>query len=142
MLTDLTGQRWPVCSQTDPEAFFPESTEPSERNAARAICESCHVRVSCLAECFVTGSEWGIWGGILQRHRQKYHQLFRKTRPDPREFALRVIAEVSEEFGTSTSRRQERDERLSRSEYRRRERARNESRKKRTRLLEEWDKAS
>lgn len=60
-----------VCSQTDPEIFFPESGG-GLRDATKAaveICVQCPVRLKCLKYAVDNNEEHGIWGGLnpLQR---------------------------------------------------------------------------
>ena len=57
-----------LCSQTDPEAFFPEkggSLEP-----ARKVCNACDVQDSCLAWALENGENLGVWGGLSSRERR------------------------------------------------------------------------
>lgn len=118
------GQGWPLCSQTDPELFFPESTQPTERDAARGMCAMCPARVRCLALCFDSNSVYGIWGGILQSHRETYHVEFHRTRPDSIAFARKVIREVDALYGTPAEHEQARIDARETSKYRTRERER------------------
>lgn len=60
------------CSETDPELFFPEKTDPTfpEVRAAKAICSGCSFQVECLEYAMAAGSDLvGIWGGTTQRDR-------------------------------------------------------------------------
>jgi hypothetical protein len=142
VLEDVLSKTWPLCSQTDPEIFFPDPDQPSEREKALAMCEACHVRVECLAECFITGSIYGIWGGILPSYRRDHHSEFNRTRPDPLEFAAQVIASVTEVYRTTTDRAQDRIDRGVRSTYRDRERERKLRSSRKARLMERLDEAS
>ena len=56
---DVSWQHKALCSQTDPEAFFPEKGG-STRDAKR-VCAQCEVREQCL-----------IWGGMSERERRRY----------------------------------------------------------------------
>ena len=64
-----------LCSQTDPDAFFPEHR--STGHAARTICQSCDVRAECLRDALVNhnntpdGKLYGIWGGYGTTSRRK-----------------------------------------------------------------------
>ena len=58
-----------LCSQTDPEAFFPEKGG-STRDAKR-ICSSCDVRAECLEYALENDERFGIWGGLSERERRK-----------------------------------------------------------------------
>ncbi|MEW2474642.1 WhiB family transcriptional regulator [Micromonospora gifhornensis] len=71
---DLLGDkpRWQeraLCSQTDPEAYFPEkggSAAPAKR-----ICAGCEVRVECLEYALARREPYGIWGGKTEGERRK-----------------------------------------------------------------------
>ena len=65
----LAWQSDALCSQTDPEAFFPEKGG-STRDAKR-ICGSCDVRGECLEYALHNDERFGIWGGMSERERRK-----------------------------------------------------------------------
>jgi len=65
----LAWQTDALCSQTDPEAFFPEKGG-STRDAKR-ICGSCDVRGECLEYALQNDERFGIWGGLSERERRK-----------------------------------------------------------------------
>ena len=65
----LAWQSDALCSQTDPEAFFPEKGG-STRDAKR-ICGSCDVRGECLEYALQNDERFGIWGGMSERERRK-----------------------------------------------------------------------
>ncbi|GAA1689327.1 hypothetical protein GCM10009808_02770 [Microbacterium sediminicola] len=65
----LAWQTDALCSQTDPEAFFPEKGG-STRDAKR-ICTSCDVRGECLDYALENDERFGIWGGLSERERRK-----------------------------------------------------------------------
>ncbi|MCK3770222.1 WhiB family transcriptional regulator [Microbacterium aerolatum] len=67
--TALAWQTDALCSQTDPEAFFPEKGG-STRDAKR-ICSSCDVRGECLEYALNNDERFGIWGGLSERERRK-----------------------------------------------------------------------
>jgi WhiB family redox-sensing transcriptional regulator len=67
--TQLSWQTDALCSQTDPEAFFPEKGG-STRDAKR-ICTSCDVRSECLEYALQNDERFGIWGGLSERERRK-----------------------------------------------------------------------
>ena len=66
------GELVPVCAQTDPEAFFPETGRGGtpEVKAAKAICRQCPVQNQCL-EFALVNSEIGIWGGTTNDDRRQ-----------------------------------------------------------------------
>ncbi len=65
----LAWQTDALCSQTDPEAFFPEKGG-STRDAKR-IGSSCDVRGECLEYALGNDERFGIWGGLSERERRK-----------------------------------------------------------------------
>lgn len=58
-----------LCSQTDPEAFFPEKGG-STRDAKR-VCTSCEVKTECLEYALQNDERFGIWGGLSERERRR-----------------------------------------------------------------------
>ena len=62
-----------LCSQTDPEAFFPEKGGSLEQ--ARKICNACDVRDSCLAWALENGEDQGVWGGLSSRERRALQRV-------------------------------------------------------------------
>lgn len=65
----LAWQADALCSQTDPEAFFPEKGG-STRDAKR-ICAGCEVKAQCLEYALANDERFGIWGGLSERERRK-----------------------------------------------------------------------
>ncbi len=65
----LSWQRDALCSQTDPEAFFPE--KGGSTRDAKKICVSCDVRDECLNYALANDERFGIWGGLSERERRK-----------------------------------------------------------------------
>ncbi|AIC47915.1 WhiB family transcriptional regulator [Rhodoluna lacicola] len=65
----LSWQADALCSQTDPEAFFPEKGG-STRDAKR-ICSGCEVKAECLEYALENDERFGIWGGLSERERRK-----------------------------------------------------------------------
>lgn len=59
-----------LCSQTDPELFFPEAGQsPVE---AKRICRRCPVRTECLDAALGRGLEdAGVWGGTTWTERRR-----------------------------------------------------------------------
>jgi WhiB family transcriptional regulator, redox-sensing transcriptional regulator len=47
----------------DPELFFAES--PQDVEAAKALCQGCRARVTCLEGALERREPWGVWGGEL-----------------------------------------------------------------------------
>lgn len=65
-----------ACRGPQAEAFFPpsrpERREEKRRREARAkaICESCIVRTTCLEHALGVGEQHGIWGGMNEAERR------------------------------------------------------------------------
>ena len=71
---DLLGdapewQERALCSQTDPEAFFPE--KGGSTREAKRICGRCEVKSECLEYALGHDERFGIWGGLSERERRK-----------------------------------------------------------------------
>ncbi|MET9339301.1 WhiB family transcriptional regulator [Nonomuraea sp. NPDC003804] len=58
-----------LCSQTDPEVFFPEKGQPAR--PAKQICRRCSVRTECLDYAIEHNELFGIWGGTSERDRRR-----------------------------------------------------------------------
>ena len=72
--TDLLGdvpqwQELALCSQTDPEAFYPE--KGGSTREAKKICGRCVVKDDCLQYALTHDERFGIWGGLSERERRK-----------------------------------------------------------------------
>ena len=59
---ELEWQRDALCSQTDPEAFFPEQLRQGDE--AKAICKMCPVKKDCFDYAVSNNETNGIWGGV------------------------------------------------------------------------------
>jgi WhiB family redox-sensing transcriptional regulator len=74
VVADLLGnapewQERALCSQTDPEAFYPE--KGGSTREAKRICSRCEVRADCLKAALDGDERFGIWGGLSERERRK-----------------------------------------------------------------------
>ena len=74
VVMDLLGnapewQERALCSQTDPEAFFPE--KGGSTREAKRVCRSCEVRAECLEYALENDERFGIWGGLSERERRR-----------------------------------------------------------------------
>jgi WhiB family redox-sensing transcriptional regulator len=61
-VNDLSWQSEAVCSQTDPELFFPELEKQGA--IAKRICQNCPVQVECFNYAVTKKEENGIYAGI------------------------------------------------------------------------------
>jgi WhiB family redox-sensing transcriptional regulator len=46
---------------------------------AKKVCEKCQVAPECLSQSIRADEIYGIWGGLSQRERRKYHRLYEKN---------------------------------------------------------------
>lgn len=76
-LSDLSWESEALCSQTDPEAFFPENNTLAKD--ARRVCSICPVQVECLSFALKNDERYGVWGGSLEKERKQ----FAKTANEP-----------------------------------------------------------
>lgn len=58
-----------ACLQQDPELFF--STAEQAVEEAKAICQLCPVRESCLRFALAAREEYGVWGGTTPQERRR-----------------------------------------------------------------------
>jgi WhiB family redox-sensing transcriptional regulator len=58
----LEWQREALCSQTDPELFFPY-WEMNNKDA-KAICQECPVKQKCFDYAVSNNETNGVWGGV------------------------------------------------------------------------------
>ncbi len=65
----LAWQADALCSQTDPEAFFPE--KGGSTRDAKKICSGCEVKAECLEYALKNDERFGIWGGLSERERRR-----------------------------------------------------------------------
>lgn len=65
---DTGCQERGLCSQTDPEAFFPDKGGSTKE--AKKICVQCEVRDECLQYAIDHDERFGVWGGLTERERR------------------------------------------------------------------------
>ena len=58
-----------LCSQTDPDAFFPEVGKSSRE--AKSICGRCEVSIQCLDFALADLTLLGVWGGLSHVERRQ-----------------------------------------------------------------------
>lgn len=65
------------------EDFFPDSLRTHERKQAegraKAICETCPVRETCLGEALANRDQYGIWGGLTTAERRSAQRSARRA---------------------------------------------------------------
>ena len=65
----------PICSQVDPEAFFPQEKAGNslssyyDERGAKQLCSTCPYKVQCLLYA-LKNDEVGIWGGTTDGQRK------------------------------------------------------------------------
>jgi len=74
---DYSWQTEASCRGVDPETFFPATDE--EAAAAIAICETCPVRLACLAFSLERNERYGVWGGLTEKERAKLSPAAREN---------------------------------------------------------------
>ena len=85
-MADLLGnapewQERALCSQTDPEAFFPE--KGGSTREAKRICSRCEVKTECLEYALGHDERFGIWGGLSERERRRLKRRRRLSGAGP-----------------------------------------------------------
>lgn len=80
------GQGSPLCSETDPEMFFPvDPGDASMKNResylyekeAKAICAECPYKVQCASYALERAEIQGIWGAMTQMDRRRMMRRLR-----------------------------------------------------------------
>jgi WhiB family redox-sensing transcriptional regulator len=59
----LAGLDLPCRSAINPDLWFAEA--PTDLERAKQLCDSCPVRVECLAGAVARHEPWGVWGGEI-----------------------------------------------------------------------------
>lgn len=60
----------PACAGVDPELFFAHALAVDEIDTAKAVCESCPLKASCLQGALERGEQYGVWGGTDEGERR------------------------------------------------------------------------
>lgn len=58
-----------ACRGLDASIFFP--IDDDEAEAAKAVCDSCVVRETCLEHALGSREREGVWGGCTERERRR-----------------------------------------------------------------------
>lgn len=66
---DLDWRSRALCTQVDPDAFFPEPYQTGAE--AKAVCKGCEVRAECLEFALEHEEPEGIWGGLGPQERRR-----------------------------------------------------------------------
>lgn len=68
-------QRDALCAQADPDAWFPEQSNPAPAQVF-TVCGRCPVRRSCLAAALLRHEE-GVWAGTTEADRRHLYGLLK-----------------------------------------------------------------
>ncbi|MFE6853457.1 WhiB family transcriptional regulator [Streptomyces sp. NPDC057674] len=60
-----------LCTQTDPDVFFPDRVNDATTRYAKEICLQCPFRSDCLQGALDRGEEYGVWGGLDEKERRR-----------------------------------------------------------------------
>jgi WhiB family redox-sensing transcriptional regulator len=66
---NLSWRQHAACRGLDPEIFFPASDEDAD--SAKAVCDACAVRQSCLEHALGIREKEGVWGGATEKERRR-----------------------------------------------------------------------
>jgi len=64
-----------ACYDADPDIFFPDIGENIRE--AREICSRCHVQEQCLDYAMRNHIEFGVWGGLSVKERERFSARMR-----------------------------------------------------------------
>lgn len=72
----------PPCQTTDPELWF-ASDDPyaTTYKVAKKLCERCPVRALCAEYAIANNEQFGVWGGLSPREREKFRATGQRGRP-------------------------------------------------------------
>lgn len=79
-----------VCSQTDPEAFYPEKGGSTKE--AKRICRGCPVQKQCLQWALDTDERFGVWGGLSDRERRRLKRGIHSGEADELRHLTHIVA--------------------------------------------------
>lgn len=66
-----------ACKGLDSAMFYPD--DEASAASAKAVCETCSVRDSCLEHALSIREKAGVWGGATERDRRRIIRQRRKT---------------------------------------------------------------
>jgi WhiB family transcriptional regulator, redox-sensing transcriptional regulator len=65
-----------ACKGTGLDMFFPISGSPAA--PAQEMCDGCEVREQCLNYAVKNNIRYGVWGGLSERHLNRYRMTMQK----------------------------------------------------------------
>lgn len=74
-----------ACLRVDPDVFItsegvPRRVQRELEAKAKEVCASCPVRQQCLTEALARGEQYGVWGGLNPKERQRLSRVARPAR--------------------------------------------------------------
>ena len=74
MTTLFNNEPWvhgALCTQVDPEMFYPNKHDRGVAYDAKRVCQQCPVIAECLEYALARNEEHGVWGGTTRKERQQ-----------------------------------------------------------------------
>jgi WhiB family redox-sensing transcriptional regulator len=68
-----------ACHGLGPDIFYPSTDEDDDAAEAKAVCDECPVRESCLEHALGFREREGVWGGATERERRRMTRQRRRT---------------------------------------------------------------
>jgi len=68
-----------ACRGLDPTIFYPDPDMDDDALPAKAVCDECLVRESCLEFALSSREKDGVWGGCTERERRRIIRQRRRT---------------------------------------------------------------
>lgn len=70
--------RYAICTDLDPNIFFPGAGRPSKNPPYKEICGNCLIQHFCL-EYGIVHEEVGVWGGLTQSERDSISPILKES---------------------------------------------------------------
>ncbi|MAG03254.1 MAG: WhiB family transcriptional regulator [Acidimicrobiaceae bacterium] len=68
-----------ACRGLDASIFFPDPDDDFGADRAKAVCECCEVRESCLEHALSRREPTGVWGGATESERRRMTRRRRRS---------------------------------------------------------------
>ena len=65
-----------LCKKIKGIDFFSDDLPAIKK--AKTLCSKCEVAAECFRQAIEFEEVYGVWGGLSQRERRKYHKLYKK----------------------------------------------------------------
>jgi WhiB family redox-sensing transcriptional regulator len=85
-----TAQAACGAGKVSPDTLF---VEGAAQRDARSVCQSCRVRLECLADALDSRTDFGVWGGMTERERR----ALRRRRPEVESWRDELVGAQAEE---------------------------------------------